>query len=398
MSNMIPWIIAGAALAAAVILFFRMRSADDVASGHRLEAERLDAELQSSRAQLEKASAKSRRASDELVELRKRLDKAKRRAAQSPSQGGAKGASLSRMQEVEAELEATRQARDSAREEAASLGGELSRLRTDMARSAPEKPLLDNTGIAALQKQLEESEARLAPLQAEVDKSRKAVEKSKTKARNQEYLYVSMRGELDVKKDRLRQQQEELERLRAFKVAVVDPLPVVNASEEPPSEPGESEEDEGPRPKLSIGVGGVELVSELAVEAAPVDPPAGGPNEGSEEPPSEPDASDEDEGPRPKLSIGVGGVEVVSEVAVEAAPVDPPAGGPNEGSEEPPSEPDASDQDEGPRPKLSIGVGGVEVVSEVAVEVAAVDPPAGGPNEDSEEPDAKHGPSSVEPG
>ncbi len=40
-----------------------------------------------------------------------------------------------------------------------------------------------------------------------------------------EKLYVAIHGELAAKKDRLRGQTEELERLRALKVAVIDPLP-----------------------------------------------------------------------------------------------------------------------------------------------------------------------------
>ena len=39
---------------------------------------------------------------------------------------------------------------------------------------------------------------------------------------NQEQLYASLRAELDVKKDRLRTQEEQLQRLQALKVAVID--------------------------------------------------------------------------------------------------------------------------------------------------------------------------------
>jgi hypothetical protein len=53
----------------------------------------------------------------------------------------------------------------------------------------------------------------------------RSLEKLRTKVRTQDQLYLVMRGELEAKKDRLRTQQEELERLQAFKVAVIDPLP-----------------------------------------------------------------------------------------------------------------------------------------------------------------------------
>ena len=39
---------------------------------------------------------------------------------------------------------------------------------------------------------------------------------------NQEQLYASVRSELDVKKDRLRAQEEQIQRLQALKVAMSD--------------------------------------------------------------------------------------------------------------------------------------------------------------------------------
>jgi len=39
---------------------------------------------------------------------------------------------------------------------------------------------------------------------------------------NQEQLYASLRAELDIKKDRLRAQEEQIQRLQALKAAVID--------------------------------------------------------------------------------------------------------------------------------------------------------------------------------
>ena len=44
----------------------------------------------------------------------------------------------------------------------------------------------------------------------------------KKKLSTQELLYVSIRNELAAKKDRLRTQQEEIERLRALRVSLLD--------------------------------------------------------------------------------------------------------------------------------------------------------------------------------
>ena len=44
----------------------------------------------------------------------------------------------------------------------------------------------------------------------------------KARLETQDQLYASIRSELGAKKDHIRQQREELERLRAYKVALVD--------------------------------------------------------------------------------------------------------------------------------------------------------------------------------
>ena len=51
--------------------------------------------------------------------------------------------------------------------------------------------------------------------------------------RTQDALYASLRGELEAKKDRLRTQQEELERLRALEVVLAPPPAADTAT--PPS-------------------------------------------------------------------------------------------------------------------------------------------------------------------
>jgi predicted nucleic acid-binding Zn-ribbon protein len=232
--QMIPWMIVVVAGVAALALFLRARALGVELAEGEIDREKLRGELAASRAQLEKASAKARQRGDELGELRKKLDKQKRRAA--PAKGTAPAAGAARVGELEQELETARQARDAAREEATGLSAELSRLRAQLAeRATPppaaveaqpaETPLLVNDAITALQRRVDEAEQARGAAQAELVEARKQTERLKGKARTQEVLYASIRSELEAKKDRLRTQQEELERLQALKVAVIDPIP-----------------------------------------------------------------------------------------------------------------------------------------------------------------------------
>ncbi len=228
------WIVAAAASAAALLLFARFRGATLQASQRQLEVEKLQAELVAARKQLEKAAAKQRRGAEEMAELRRRLEKTKKRAAQGHAAAG--GTVPSRHQELEDALEQTRQARDAAREETSALSAELSRLRAEHARPAPSEPPAPEpvaVDTQALEARAAAAEAKLEALREELAQANKAGSRLRNKVATQESLYLAMRGELDAKKDRLRRQHEELERLRAFKVAVVDPLPAQTLEREP---------------------------------------------------------------------------------------------------------------------------------------------------------------------
>jgi chromosome segregation ATPase len=224
MSNLIPWIVVGAALAAAAALYLRLRQATELASSRQIETEKLLGELKSTREQMERASTKQRRSTDEAVELRKKLEKVKRRAAGGRGAGASAG-TPDQVLSLEGDLEDARQARDAAREESLALSRELSRMRAEHASQSEvgdEKPapLLDNAAIELLQARVDELERTRGAVDAELAKANDQVERMRHKAKTQDTLYVSMRSELDAKKDRLRGQQEELERLRAMRVVV----------------------------------------------------------------------------------------------------------------------------------------------------------------------------------
>jgi chromosome segregation ATPase len=229
-TQLIAWSLAGAAAAAAVVLFGRLRTLAAQSLARARDCERLAAELEAAREQIEKQSAAHRRRGEEMSELHRKLDKLKKRGGGEHRSGRA--AAPSQVQDLERELELARQARDAAREEVSGIARELSRLRSEQAEAASPVAADDSERLVhseaqrvQAEAQRARAEARAEQLSADLSAAQKQVQRLRAKHDTQEQLYVALRGELDAKKDRLRRQQEQIERLQALKVAVVDPLP-----------------------------------------------------------------------------------------------------------------------------------------------------------------------------
>lgn len=216
--TLLPWLTAAAAVALALVALVRIRAASLEASRRDQELSALRSDLATADEQLKKAALKQRRSSEELAQARHKLEKTKKRAAKAGAAPA--GPPSSRLQSLEQELENARQARDAAQDEARSLASEVERLRAELHGEKKPEPRLDNPAIEALQKRADEAEAALAPLRQQLAAARKDGDALKEKIRTEKLLYVSVRGELQAKKDRLRTQAEEIERLRALKVVV----------------------------------------------------------------------------------------------------------------------------------------------------------------------------------
>jgi DNA repair exonuclease SbcCD ATPase subunit len=247
----LAWIVAGLLAVAGVVALLRARSEAERVASLELQLEALEKEFRASRAQNEKKAGAQLRKGDQDAELRRKLDKAKKRAAQARE---AEKLEAERVKGLEREL-ALRQA------DLQGLRAELERASAAPAPAVrpvvvPKKPDPEEVArreAAAAHKKDEDivaMEARVARAEAAAKRSadeaaghRKQMERLKGKLSTQELLYVSIRSELEAKKDRLRTQTEELERLRALKVALVDPLPVPapmaaeSKSEEPAPDP-----------------------------------------------------------------------------------------------------------------------------------------------------------------
>ena len=216
------FLLAVGGLAVGVFFSVRARSAQSALKQQREAALKSNQQLEDVRAQRENDAKRIASHAGEVTDLRKRLDKTKRRAAQvAPPKVGSGSASA--IMELEGQLEEARRLRDGSRQEAEALSRELSRVRQASSVSAVkvEAPVVEDTQLEGLQNQLESAQSALTRAKEELEASEKARLKLKRKVDTQELLYVSMRSELDAKKDRLRTQQEELERLMALKAVVL---------------------------------------------------------------------------------------------------------------------------------------------------------------------------------
>ncbi len=220
----IAWGAAALFAVLAVALIARLRQLTVEVSEAQIGTDKLEGELRATRDQLERESGKLRRKSDELVDVRKRYDKLRKRkdAGDSKSSGPATGSVTDR------DLEEARQARDRAREEAASLQGELAAARAAHADAlAAERARTPEGAVSPdeAEKLRSESAAALASAKSAkqaADDAAKQVTRLKKRLESQETAYVALRGELEAKKDRLATQAEQIERLQALKVALVD--------------------------------------------------------------------------------------------------------------------------------------------------------------------------------
>jgi len=171
--------------------------------------------------------ARSRQA-EELAELRKRADKAKRRTGKNAPQPMG---TASRIQDLEEASEKASVERDRLRAERDGLVEDLAKLRARIeaderateakARAVPvEQP--KPVATTSLEASLAEARERIGALESEAQLARQTEARLRKRMDNQEQLYASLRSELEVKKDRLRTQEEQLQRLQALKVAVLD--------------------------------------------------------------------------------------------------------------------------------------------------------------------------------
>ncbi len=174
------------------------------------QLEEVREELAAAGRRLETQREEHRRRGEDLADLRKRLDKAKRsRGAVRENERAAPG----RVAELEGALG-----------ELAVVHAQLKRER-DHARKPREEA---DKAVRELETKLGQAQADVERTASDLDTARHEYGRWRKRAENLDKVYMVLRGEFELAKDRLRAQEAELERLRALKVALVDPVPEIS--------------------------------------------------------------------------------------------------------------------------------------------------------------------------
>ena len=197
-----------------------------------LEAARdaLEAEGKELGSSLSKQTQARKRQAEELATLRNKNDKAKRRQSKSVDQPIGTAARIrdheAQVERVELERDRALSLHDALSQQIANLEARLETTAQALAEATAPRP---KPVASEIETTLERVKAELAGSREEISKqndeltiARQTEARMRKRMSNQEQLYASLRAELDVKKDRLRTQEEQLHRLQALKVAIVD--------------------------------------------------------------------------------------------------------------------------------------------------------------------------------
>ena len=231
LASVVPWVVAAFAASATVFLFLKLRA--ERANSQELESEAaaLEENLRTAGKRSESRSAGERRRGDELAELRRKLEKAKKRATQAREEQLAES---HRIKDLEDRLRLrdadVRAARSDGQRQPEGLAPKppapapaLEKPVPPPVAPPPKAPeVVESEALVAASKRVERAEAERRAAQVKLAELETQVKRLQGKVKTQDKLYASMRLELEAKKDRLSTQQEELERLRALKVAWMD--------------------------------------------------------------------------------------------------------------------------------------------------------------------------------
>ena len=219
--------------AALVILGLALswRGARQVARRVESERDELAAAREELTARLARETQARKKQSDELADLRKRADKARKRSARA-ERGGADLplGTAARVSDLEAQVERTERERDRSRAEREQLAAQIQQLEARLAAASRPAPTVaspvaapsGSAGSTDLGASLAEANERARKLEDALESAKQVELRMRKRMSNQEQLYASMRAELDVKKDRLRAQEERIQRLEALAVVVQD--------------------------------------------------------------------------------------------------------------------------------------------------------------------------------
>ena len=228
---LLGWLGFAIAVGAAALSFQRMRASEANRATLRAELDAAGLELEALQKRVEHTRTEQRARSEELAELRKKHERLKKRAGDSLEEEKALPA---RVRTLEAELLAERNDAVAARDEIVRLHGEVERTAADLARerarAAELVPPTQQSELDGLSRRATEAEAKRERLAGELETARHDVSKYKGRWETLDKAYVILRGELELKKDEVRAQRVELERLRTLEVILNAPEPSSEAT------------------------------------------------------------------------------------------------------------------------------------------------------------------------
>ena len=173
-----------------------------------------------------------RRAESELEKATRKLAQAEKRAAQTKESARAERAEAADcIRRLEAQIAQVGEGTESLAQDLARSRAELDASAAQVERAetrgqeleqlvAAQPAPADPEELRVLRERADSAEQKLSERDESLATATREVARLKEKARTQETLYTSIRSELSVKKDQIRQQREEVERLRATKVAL----------------------------------------------------------------------------------------------------------------------------------------------------------------------------------
>ncbi len=205
------WIFLAFAAGALAYLFQRVRASDASRAALRTELDASVHEVEALQKRVELTRAELRGRGEELVELRKKQEKLKKRAGESLEEEKVLPA---RIRTLESDILAEKNDARAARDEIVRLHAELERsgaeLAREQARAAQLVPPTSHDELDDLRRRTSEGEAKLTRLASEVEAARHDVVKYKGRWETLDKAYVILRGELELKKDEVRNQRVEL--------------------------------------------------------------------------------------------------------------------------------------------------------------------------------------------
>ncbi len=208
---------------AAALLYARASAEGARALELERQLEEASVELDAVRDRLEQQKGEHRKRGEELADLRKRLAKAKRSRGAEREQARSEPG---RIAELEVALQQRGADLERARSELEGAHTDLARLHAQREREVARAPREEaDTRTGELEAELARARDGSETTQRELEAARHELGRWRKRAENLDKVYMVLRGEYELAKDQLRSQQSELERLRALKVALVDPVP-----------------------------------------------------------------------------------------------------------------------------------------------------------------------------